>query len=179
MPQSGWRRAFLITALLSRRWPISGQRTYDIQSSPWQQSSAEFRYVTIRSESRGAKRSRTQCLLPSRFVTTEGQLSLLSATNCCTYLHSADLGPFVHSVLQAMPTVRAVEVPELKEWLWQEESCAFPYTKTWEEGKSDPWLIFHTSGTTGRGTRMISLGSTSMLIRRIQDFLDRSHTQIR
>ncbi|MCJ1250586.1 hypothetical protein MMC30_007814 [Trapelia coarctata] len=90
-----------------------------------------------------------QLLLPSRFATLEGQLHLLSATSCRTYLHAADLGPFVHSVLQAQPSIRSVEVPELEEWLWQEKTCVFPYTKTWEEAKSDPWLIFHTSGTTG------------------------------
>jgi len=51
-----------------------------------------------------------------------------------------------------------VEVPELGAWLCNEESRAFTYEKDWEEASSRPWLILHTSGTTGQMLLSRALG---------------------
>lgn len=40
-------------------------------------------------------------------------------------------------------------VPEIDEFMKETEAPIYTYTKAWEEGKDDPWLVFHTSGTTG------------------------------
>lgn len=45
--------------------------------------------------------------------------------------------------------ISVLEIPEITEWISCDEARLFPYNKSWDEGKSDPWLIFHTSGTTG------------------------------
>lgn len=42
-----------------------------------------------------------------------------------------------------------LQVPDLQEWLREEQAQPVLYAKSWEEAKSDPWLVFHTSGTTG------------------------------
>jgi len=42
-----------------------------------------------------------------------------------------------------------MEIPSLSELLSAEPAKPFPYNKTFEEAKKDPWLIFNTSGTTG------------------------------
>lgn len=91
-----------------------------------------------------------QLLLPSPFATPEAQIHLLNLTKCSTFLHSASMGLLVDRVLGEKSHIRTLEIPELAEWLRNEEAHPFPYDKTWDEGKSDPWLIFHTSGTTGR-----------------------------
>lgn len=66
------------------------------------------------------------------------------------YMHSVSLGPLVRSVAQSSSGVSTLEIPELNQWLTDEEAKSYPYTKTWEEAESDPWLIFHTSGSTLR-----------------------------
>lgn len=40
-------------------------------------------------------------------------------------------------------------VPELSTWLNSSSAPKFSFTKTYDEAKDDPWIIFHTSGTTG------------------------------
>ena len=42
------------------------------------------------------------------------------------------------------------DFPELDQFLKDDEATQFFYKKSWEEGKDDPWLVFHTSGTTGK-----------------------------
>ncbi|MCJ1388063.1 hypothetical protein MMC18_000907 [Xylographa bjoerkii] len=88
-------------------------------------------------------------LLVSPFATAEAQMHLLSVTNCTTYLHAATLEPLIHSICDKHPHVQPLKIPELHEWLFQNEGRPFPYHKTWEQAKLDPWIIFHTSGTTG------------------------------
>lgn len=45
--------------------------------------------------------------------------------------------------------MQTLTVPDLAVWLNDVEAPDFPYPKSYDEGKLDPWLIFHTSGTTG------------------------------
>ncbi|MCJ1312470.1 hypothetical protein MMC25_006144 [Agyrium rufum] len=48
--------------------------------------------------------------------------------------------------------VQKVASPELEGLLRDEPAEPFVYRKSWKEGKDDPWLVFHTSGTTGNST---------------------------
>lgn len=59
------------------------------------------------------------------------------------------MNPLVDQVTEETSGIRILEIPELIEWMKADEAPLFPYNKSWDEGKSDPWLIFHTSGTTG------------------------------
>jgi len=45
--------------------------------------------------------------------------------------------------------VSALQILETSDLLQDGSPLSFPYTKTWEQAKDDPWLTFHTSGTTG------------------------------
>ena len=90
-----------------------------------------------------------QLVLPSIYLSPAAIHNLLNKTACTTYLHTKDLGDFVRSIVKSEPHVSTLEVPELDTWLFGEEAHPFLYNKTWDEAKSDPWLIFHTSGTTG------------------------------
>jgi acyl-coenzyme A synthetase/AMP-(fatty) acid ligase len=46
-------------------------------------------------------------------------------------------------------------VPELQEWITEKEAELYEYKKSWEEAANDPWIIFHTSGTTGQFDQLI------------------------
>lgn len=93
-----------------------------------------------------------QILLPSPFATSEAQRHVLNVTKCKTYLHASAMKPLVDRILGEESKIRPLAVPEISEWLTREESRGFAYSKSWEEGRHDPWLIFHTSGTTGKST---------------------------
>jgi acyl-coenzyme A synthetase/AMP-(fatty) acid ligase len=54
------------------------------------------------------------------------------------------------SVLGERPLVRDIVVPELHDWITEKEAEPYEYNKSWEEAANDPWIIFHTSGTTGQ-----------------------------
>ena len=47
------------------------------------------------------------------------------------------------------PNLTVIAAPELSEWLKDDFAEPILYSKSWEEGKDDPWVYFHTSGTTG------------------------------
>jgi acyl-coenzyme A synthetase/AMP-(fatty) acid ligase len=89
-------------------------------------------------------------LLPSPFATKEAQLNLLDTTKATTYLHTEYNGAAVKSITSERPGVQAIPVPELGQWLCDQDARHYEYSKTWDEAKSEPWIIFHTSGTTGK-----------------------------
>lgn len=77
----------------------------------------------------------------------EGQISLFKATNC-TALYFAE--SHLQTVLpwlekHPMRIFRAAS-PEI--WL-ESESPPFPYNRTYDEGRWDPHVVLHTSGSTG------------------------------
>ncbi|KAF2179124.1 putative AMP-binding enzyme [Zopfia rhizophila CBS 207.26] len=90
-------------------------------------------------------------LLPSPYATAEAQAHLLHASGCQTFIHAAPFRSNVETVLSNMQgnKVHALQVPELSDWLREGPSPHLQYRKTWDEARTDPWMIFHTSGTTG------------------------------
>ncbi|KAL9117063.1 MAG: hypothetical protein Q9187_006405 [Circinaria calcarea] len=85
-------------------------------------------------------------LLPSPRNSLDGQLSLLDSTQCSTLLSSANSN--VESIL-AKQQLRSIVVGELHEWLSEEPVPHFPYTKSFENSVNEPWIVLHTSGSTG------------------------------
>lgn len=77
------------------------------------------------------------------------KLHLLHSTGCKYLLHTPDDQEQISALLADSPHIQPITIPELQSWLDPGDAPAFPYNKSWDEGKDDPWLIFHTSGTTG------------------------------
>ncbi|KAL4939887.1 hypothetical protein BDV06DRAFT_230791 [Aspergillus oleicola] len=88
-------------------------------------------------------------VLPSPLITTEAQLLILAKKNCTVYLRPQSMTAAVAAILQNAPHVQSITVPEPAEFLLDATAEPTTYAKMWEEGKDDPWLVFHTSGTTG------------------------------
>ncbi|KAJ5391006.1 AMP-binding enzyme [Penicillium cataractarum] len=88
-------------------------------------------------------------VMPSPLITPEAQNRILSAKSCKIYLRPTSMADKVAGLLKEAPAFRVVTVPEIDEFMKEEEAPTFTYSKSWEEGKDDPWLVFHTSGTTG------------------------------
>lgn len=55
-------------------------------------------------------------LLPSPFTTKEAHLHLLKSTESRAYLHSASMQATISELLEELPDVRSVCVPEVEEW---------------------------------------------------------------
>ncbi|OJD34105.1 thioester reductase domain-containing protein [Diplodia corticola] len=91
-------------------------------------------------------------LLPSTRNSIDAQLHLLDATGCDVLLR----GPrsnLVQGILDARGTVRCVTVP-VEGLLGGEEEGGeeverYPYERTWEEGRDEPLVVLHSSGSTG------------------------------
>lgn len=92
-------------------------------------------------------------LFSSQLNTLDVHLSLMRQTGCAA-LFSA-VGVRVDDILAGSPGMAHFVIPDLDELLLlkdedENESVAkpYPYTKTYEEAKFDPYLVLHSSGTT-------------------------------
>ncbi|PYI02362.1 AMP-binding enzyme [Aspergillus sclerotiicarbonarius CBS 121057] len=88
-------------------------------------------------------------VLPSPLVTAEAQLQILEKKGCTIYLRPLSMAAPVEAVLQKAPHIQAITVPDTEAFMQEAEAAPINYSKTWDEGRADPWLVFHTSGTTG------------------------------
>ncbi|XRM40652.1 hypothetical protein ABZX51_003961 [Aspergillus tubingensis] len=88
-------------------------------------------------------------VLPSPLVTAEAQLHILEKKGCTVYLRPSSMEAPVAEILKAAPHVQTVTVPDIEAFMQEAEAEPINYSKTYEEGRADPWLVFHTSGTTG------------------------------
>ncbi|KAJ9490530.1 hypothetical protein VN97_g2712 [Penicillium thymicola] len=81
---------------------------------------------------------------------TDGVLSVLTATNCNIWVNAVDASPvpLVQDVFQSRP-MTSLQLPMLHDLLDNESTEAFPYTKSFEEAKDNPFCFLHTSGSTG------------------------------
>lgn len=90
-----------------------------------------------------------QMILPSPLVTPDAQMRIFEKKNCTFYLRPQAMADHVDGVLRGASNFQVITVPELDEFLKDDEATQFVYKKSWKEGEGDPWLVFHTSGTTG------------------------------
>lgn len=88
-------------------------------------------------------------VLPSPILTPQARARILQAKKCTIYMRPDNMAGVVDEVIQLQPNTKSFVAPELQDL--SQDAIARPtkYQKSWEEGKNDPWLVFHTSGTTG------------------------------
>ena len=66
----------------------------------------------------------------------------------------------MQEILERLP-IKTIVVPELKEWLGAGIAPLYPYNAKYEVVKQDPYVIFHTSSSTGRPRSIQCPHSTS------------------
>lgn len=77
-------------------------------------------------------------------------LHLLKETQCKNIFISKEID--IAALLGQQPSdgTKVYNFPDLESLLWDsEEPKHYEYTKSYQEAKDDPWLVLHTSGTTG------------------------------
>ena len=87
--------------------------------------------------------------MPSPTVTPEAVLRILALKSCTVYLRAASMAEVIDRIVHSEPAIRTVTAPEPEELMRDTPATPILYEKSWKEGKTDPWLVFHTSGTTG------------------------------
>lgn len=84
----------------------------------------------------------------SLWNSTDAHLHLLESANCQVFITPATLSPTVISILAKRP-MRILIIPELDDLLYGPPVETYRYEKTFEEGRHDPFVSCHTSGSTG------------------------------
>lgn len=88
-------------------------------------------------------------LLNSPRNTLEAHVHLVKETGCGTMLVPAGFPlPVIGKILETTG-IRRVDLPDTTHWLCNEAVEAYPYHKTYEEARLEPWVVLHTSGSTG------------------------------
>ena len=88
-------------------------------------------------------------LLNSPRNTLESHLSLFEKTECHTFLLPPNFPlPVIQQILAARQ-MKVLEIPGAQHWLEEGPHEPYPYTKTFAEAKSEPFVALHTSGSTG------------------------------
>lgn len=78
----------------------------------------------------------------------EGQLNLFDKTSCKILAFAGSHKETVQPWLEERE-MQAVEVSSLDAWFPEKQVPHFPYDKTFDEAEWDPFLVLHTSGSTG------------------------------
>ena len=87
-----------------------------------------------------------QTLFPSPRNSVEGHLALLEATGCRVFISPRESK--VDHILSKR-SMRHLNVDGLKELLRGDFIEHYEYNKTFEEAAQDPFIVVHTSGSTG------------------------------
>ncbi|KAI0594594.1 hypothetical protein F4775DRAFT_573362 [Biscogniauxia sp. FL1348] len=104
-------------------------------------------------------------LLNSPRNTLEAHLSLFEKTQCDVFLLPPNFHlPAVKHIL-AVRQMRVLEVPGFKHWTEEDGAHEpYPYTKTFAEARSDPFMVMHTSGSTSLPKPVIQTHGTYAII---------------
>lgn len=90
----------------------------------------------------------------------EQHVHLVKETGCGTMLVPANFPlPVIGKILETT-RIRRVDLPDATHWLCDEAVEAYPYHKTYEEARLDPWVVLHTSGSTGMPKSIIQPHAT-------------------
>ena len=89
-----------------------------------------------------------QILLPFPYAPSQVKGYLLDKTKCKAFIY-ASLSPSIQNILDERPHIRGIVAPTLLDWIKDEPAVPYGFKKSWDEAADDPWIIFHTSGTTG------------------------------
>lgn len=93
--------------------------------------------------------------MPSLLASLEAQTHLAKTTDVRTFLCARPLVLVTERLQEAIPGSAIIVVPELEDWLVEEEVSEYEYKKTWEEAREDPFTVYHTSGSSGLSPRLL------------------------
>ena len=108
-------------------------------------------------------------LLTSTRNTLQAHLSLFEKTDCNTFLCPPNFKlPIVKQILAARQ-MHVLEVPTVDHWIQDtsnehDAEPSYPYDKTFSEARREPFVVLHTSGTTGLPKPIIQTNGTVAIV---------------
>lgn len=96
----------------------------------------------------GAIKAGYKALLISPRNSPEAQLNLFVITECNIIFHEQQFALMVQNWVDASPGMKGVAVAPFNEWV-ADEVASVPYRKSFAEAEWDPFVVLHTSGSTG------------------------------
>ncbi|KAJ8067956.1 hypothetical protein OCU04_003538 [Sclerotinia nivalis] len=96
----------------------------------------------------GAAKAGYLIFLTSPRNSVAAQINLLERLKCTTVLSPTPRPPQTTAILEANTKLRVLEVPTVDDLL-DEKHRHFPYEKSFEKAKREPFVVVHTSGSTG------------------------------
>jgi acyl-CoA synthetase (AMP-forming)/AMP-acid ligase II len=88
-------------------------------------------------------------LFISSGATLAGQTHLVRETGCKIFLYGGSFRTQVQIVVQDIPNVFVTRLPEVGDLLTDKKADNWEWNKSWEVVRHTPWMILHSSGTTG------------------------------
>ena len=89
-----------------------------------------------------------QLFFSSLWNSAEGHISLLESLHCRKILVPETIPPIVQTIL-SRKDLETITIPELADLLVTGQRLVYPYTKSFAEARLDPFVVLHTSGSTG------------------------------
>lgn len=96
----------------------------------------------------GAIKAGYQALLISPRNSIEAQLNLFEKTDCNILYHELQFVSMVQPWVDGRPAMRSAAIAPFDEWVADGVTPVL-YTKTFSEAEWDPYMVLHTSGSTG------------------------------
>ncbi|CEN61108.1 hypothetical protein ASPCAL07772 [Aspergillus calidoustus] len=96
----------------------------------------------------GAIKAGYKALFISPRNSVEAQVNLFEKTDCNLLYHEKSLSAMVRPWVDGRPGMKSVAIPQFDEMI-STEAAPFAYTKTFAEAEWDPFVVLHTSGSTG------------------------------
>ena len=83
------------------------------------------------------------------FESVEVDLKLLEDLQCDVMLLTAEDKPPIVEEILSKRAMRTMMIPTLEDTLMTTEGPVYPYNKTYSQAKHEPFVVLHTSGSTG------------------------------
>lgn len=96
----------------------------------------------------GAIKAGYKALLVSPRNPIEAQRNLFVKTNCSFVFYDSQYTPVVQLYVDTKPGMKSIAVAPFEEWI-TDGVTPVEYTKTFAEAEWDPYVMLHTSGSTG------------------------------
>ncbi|KAJ5784570.1 acetyl-CoA synthetase-like protein [Penicillium pulvis] len=96
----------------------------------------------------GAVKAGYQALFISPRNSVQAQLNLFDKTDCNLLYHDSQYASLVKPWVDGRPGMESVAIAPWDEWV-AEDVVPIPYLKTFTEAEWDPYVVLHTSGSTG------------------------------
>ena len=99
-------------------------------------------------ENKASTANSLQMLLLSPRNSIDGHLAVIDKCDCALWILPSQRLGHVDQILEQRP-MHVEHLPELIELLDEAEVLNYPYTKAFAAARQDPFVVLHTSGSTG------------------------------